>query len=66
MIKYGSEINSLNMSEGSTIQTVLEKLHIPREENNLIFLVNGLPHKKNTYSLKNGDIIAIFPQIGGG
>jgi len=29
-------------------------------------LVNGSPHKNSMTILKNGDLISIFPPIGGG
>ena len=43
---------------------VLASLEIPREEV-AIYLINGL-HSKLDQALKDGDILAIFPPVGGG
>jgi len=39
---------------------------IPKEEQNLKILINGRPHQNQTTILKDGDVIALFPPIGGG
>ena len=43
---------------------VLDLLQIPYEEV-AIYLINGR-HSKVTDSIKDGDILAIFPPVGGG
>ena len=43
---------------------ILEKLHIPREEVSIL-LINGF-HQKPETPVKNGDIVALFPPVGGG
>lgn len=55
---------SIEISEGSTISDLMEKLNIPESEVKLSF-VNGrlMPH---THKLTGGDDVGIFPPIGGG
>ena len=48
----------------STIQDVMDALQIPREEVN-IMLINGF-HKEPQSPIKDGDIVALFPAVGGG
>lgn len=43
---------------------VLEILHIPREEV-AIYLINGR-HSSLDDSIHDGDVLAIFPPVGGG
>lgn len=43
---------------------ILQKLEIPSEEV-AILLVNGF-HKKPDTPVKDGDIVALFPPVGGG
>jgi len=56
----------INIPQGSNVQYILEKYKIPKTNAKIIILVNGLPHKKAEYEVKDGDIIAIFPPIAGG
>lgn len=64
--KYAPATSEMDLPEGSTIKAVLEKYKIPKEETNLIILVNGMPHQKSNRILNNGDVVAIFPVIAGG
>ena len=54
------------MDPGSvaTIQDVMDVLLIPREEVN-IMLINGF-HKEPQSPIKDEDIVALFPAVGGG
>ena len=54
------------MEPGSvaTIQDVMDALQIPREEVN-IMLINGF-HKEPHCAIADGDIVALFPAVGGG
>ena len=54
----------MEFSKGTTIENVLEKLHIPKEEAKIIF-VNRL-HQTLDYELQNNDLLVIFPPVGGG
>ena len=51
--------------DGETkVQDLLEKLKIP-EEFPKIILVNGV-HAKKEQTLKEGDVLSIFPPVAGG
>jgi sulfur-carrier protein len=62
--QQGAKPFSLNIEEGSTLQTITEKLDIPEDEVKISF-VNGRAQKMN-YDLKPGDEVGFFPPIGGG
>ncbi|MFX0042986.1 MAG: MoaD/ThiS family protein [Candidatus Hodarchaeota archaeon] len=64
--KYGPPEAFLELPEGSTVNTIIQKANIPKEEQNLKILINGRPHQNQTTVLNDGDIVAIFPPIGGG
>ena len=55
---------SLRLNSGETIDKVLEKLGIPKNKIVLITANNKITHFD--YILKQGDIIKMFPPIGGG
>jgi len=64
--KYGPEKAEISIPTGSKIEYLLEKYEIPTTKQNIIILINGLPHKKADDKIEDGDIIAIFPPIAGG
>ncbi len=64
--KYGPEKAEISVPMGSKIQYLLDKYKIPPTKQNMIVLINGLPHKKADNKIEDGDIIAIFPPIAGG
>jgi molybdopterin converting factor small subunit len=64
--KYGPDKLYLELPEGSTIKVVLNKVKIPKEEKNLILMINGLPLYDRNFVLKNQDTLAIFPPLAGG
>ncbi|MHA1729435.1 MAG: MoaD/ThiS family protein [Promethearchaeota archaeon] len=47
----------INLLENSSIKSILNKYKIP-EEQNIIILLNGKPHAKLNFILKDGDIVA--------
>lgn len=53
------------ISEGETIQSIIEKLKIPREEVGLV-VVNGSLKKDPQIVLHPGDEVKIFGLVGGG
>ena len=55
------QLDSTDFSAGTQI---LEYLNIPSEDV-AIFLINGF-HSKPEDAVKDGDILAIFPPVGGG
>lgn len=58
------KIMSLDLKEGSTPLEVSQSLKIP-EEDVAIIMINGRGAKKNS-PLKEGDVLALFPPVGGG
>jgi len=54
----------MEIEEGTTIETLLDRLKIPRDQPKIIFL-NGI-HAKVTTVLKEGDRLGIFPPVAGG
>ena len=54
------------MEPGSVaiVQDVMNVLEIPRSEVNII-LVNGF-HQKPETAINDGDIVSLFPAVGGG
>lgn len=64
--EYGPVRTVLDLQEGSTIKAILEKYKIPKDDRNLIIMVNGRPHIESDFILKGGDIVALFPIIAGG
>lgn len=64
--EFGPSEEIVTIPENSNINLIFEKYKIPKEERRAIILVNGRPHQNHKTILKDGDIIAIFPPIGGG
>ncbi len=64
--QYGPDKDVLIIPENSKVRLLFEKYNIPKDERRAIILVNGRPHKDLNTIMKNGDIISIFPPIGGG
>ncbi len=64
--QYGPEKEVLSIPENSQIKLLFNKYNIPDDERRTIILVNGCPHKDLKTVLKDGDLISIFPPIGGG
>lgn len=64
--EFAPKSATIDVNEASTVLTLLDKYKIPKDERNVLILVNGNPHNTIDYVLKKGDIIAIFPPIGGG
>ncbi|UCC20855.1 MAG: MoaD/ThiS family protein, partial [Promethearchaeota archaeon] len=64
--QYGPDKEILSIPKNSEIKRLFDKYNIPKDERRAIILVNGRPHKNLKTILKDGDIISIFPPIGGG
>jgi molybdopterin converting factor small subunit len=64
--EFGPKKVNIEIPTGSSIKVILERFKIPKEVKQLILLVNGIPHKNIDTILSDGDIVAIFPPIGGG
>ena len=63
---YGPDKTVLVLQEGNTIKSILKKYKIPKDDKNLIIMVNGRPHIQSDFILGDGDTVAIFPIIAGG
>ena len=59
-----SKITEVPAEEVSTAGDILRRFDIPAEEV-AILLINGF-HSKPENSVKDGDIISLFPPVGGG
>jgi molybdopterin synthase sulfur carrier subunit len=62
-LKIGEAV-TLELPDGTTGEQLLQKLRITPEEGKL-FLVNGT-HREHRELLHDGDVVAIFPPLGGG
>ena len=54
----------LEVSEGTTVQDLVQQLKVPKKEIKVIFL-NGI-HANEGDILKEGDRVGIFPAVAGG
>ena len=63
---YGPPKETIKVPKNSVINFLFEKYEIPRDERRSIIMVNGRPHQTPETVLNDGDIVAIFPPIGGG
>ena len=64
--EYGPDKDILTIPENSKVKLLFDKYNIPKDERRAIILVNGRPHRDLKTILKDGDIVSIFPPIGGG
>ena len=61
--KFGPDEQVVELPENSTIEDAVTSLNIPKIA--LLRIVNG-EHRPATYTLKDGDELALFPPIAGG
>lgn len=61
---FGPKIQEMSVSENSTIEKAVKSLNLP-EEIPLLTIVNGV-HTDPKEKLKEGDVLALFPPVGGG
>ena len=54
----------VELPEGSVVQDLIDYLKIPPEETHVIF-INNILQEPDT-KLKEGDILGLFPPVGGG
>ncbi len=57
-------IPSFPLEEGDTVGDVMDRMKLPREKVTIIFINNK--HGEETSSLYDGDVLGLFPPIGGG
>lgn len=64
-LRIGREkIMMMDEKEFSCAGDIIRKLEIPPEEVSIL-LINGF-HKKPSDPVKDGDVVALFPPVGGG
>ena len=61
---FGPEIQEMSVPENSTIAKVIKSLNLP-EDIPLLTIVNGV-HTDPKETLKEEDVLALFPPVGGG
>ena len=58
------DIDTLDLPPGTTVGDIVKRLYITEKEVTLIF-VNGV-HAEFETELHDGDVLALFPPVGGG
>ena len=58
------KVYQVEHSSVNTVQDIMDVLDVPRSEVN-IMLINGF-HQKPETPVKDGDIVSLFPAVGGG
>jgi len=61
---FGPEIEERDVPVDSTVESVINSLNLP-EEIPLLTIVNGV-HTDPQEMLSEGDVLALFPPVGGG
>ncbi len=69
LVRFKSGIRSatpfeMDLPEGAVVQDLIEALKIPPEETRVIFINNIIEDMGSR--LKEGDVVGIFPPVGGG
>ena len=58
------KIYQMEADSVKNVQDIMDALHIRRSEVNIL-LINGF-HQKPETEVKEGDIVSLFPAVGGG
>ena len=58
------KVYQVEHSSVNTVQDIMDVLDVPRSEVN-IMLINGF-HQKPETPVKDGDLVSLFPAVGGG
>ena len=61
---YGHPEFGLEVPEGSTIKTVIDKIKFPKDEKKFNIFLNGSPKFDENLIIKDGDVLAIYPPGG--
>lgn len=64
--EYGPAKETITIPRDSAIEALFKRYQIPREAWQTIIIINGIPHNNLETVLNQGDIVSIFPPIGGG
>jgi len=59
-----SPVDSYPVNPGDTVLDVMSRLNIPPEKVTIIFINNK--HAEESTVLNDGDVLGLFPPIGGG
>jgi molybdopterin synthase sulfur carrier subunit len=65
--KDGSRVGrpfDMELPEDSVVQDLIDALRIPVEETHIVFINNIIEEKQS--KLKDGDVVGMFPPVGGG
>ncbi|RPI22918.1 MAG: MoaD/ThiS family protein [Chloroflexota bacterium] len=54
----------VDLPEGSVVEDLINQLQIPLKETHIIFINNII--QETGSQLKDGDVVGIFPPVGGG
>jgi sulfur-carrier protein len=54
----------VELPEGCIVQDLIEVLNIPAEETHIVFINNIIEERQS--KLKDGDVVGMFPPVGGG
>lgn len=54
----------IELTGSDSVQTILERMNINHEDR-LLILINGI-HCGREHTIESGDIISLFPLVGGG
>ena len=54
----------VELPEGSIVQDLIDSLKIPVEETHVVFINNIIEERGS--KLKDGDVVGMFPPVGGG
>lgn len=58
------DVKEFKIDKPLKVDEIRKRLKIPKKEK-LVILING-KHAELHHTIKDGDVLAIFPQIGGG
>lgn len=64
-LRLGNEkVQVMELPEGTTPEAIMQRLSIPPDTVSII-MINGRGSKPDS-ALKDGDVLALFPPVGGG
>ncbi len=64
--EFGPSKETIEIARESDLNFIIKKYKVPLSKEKIIILINGVPQHNKDFKFKDGDIVAIFPPIGGG